>query len=218
MDKQEDLMNLLDQFFDRDLERVGEMLDQRREDGDHKVSLKILMDLRGKRGRASAADVTRRKEDMRVWWTEKTWRPILVLQFNFNVMMHFFRLCHGKLKTGDKWLETFDVYKVENLNNIESLLRNYIKDIERRKDYKKEIPDSRRMKDIETRESYKKEIPDSRQWLLDYALEYALLMWAEKKSVEVGWIPWSSKRPRDSDLGVLLERLAVSVGVNRVEV
>jgi hypothetical protein len=93
----------------------------------------------------------------------------------------------------------FDVYEVEKLNNIESLLRNYIKDIERRKDYKEEIP-------------------DSRQWLLDYALEYALLIWAEKKSVAVGWRPWSSKRPRDSDLGVLLERLGLSVGVDRVEV
>ena len=168
------------------------------------------MDLKGKRGRASAADVTRREEDMRVWWTEKTWRPILVLQFNFKVMMHFFRLCHGNLETEDKWLKLFGVYEVEKLNNIESLLRNYIKDIERREDYKEEIPDSR-----QRREDYKKEIPDSRQWLLDYALEYALLIWAEKRSVEVGWMPWSSKRTREGDLGVLLERLGVSVGVER---
>jgi hypothetical protein len=157
MDKQQDLMNLLDQFFDRDLKWVGSMLDQHREDGDHKVSLKILMDLKGERGRASAADVTRREEDMRVWWEEKTWRPILVLQFNFNVMMHFFRLCHGKLEDGDDWFKSFDKHNVAKLNQIESLLRNYIKDIERRKDYKEEIP-------------------DSRQWLLDYALEYALLI------------------------------------------
>jgi hypothetical protein len=137
------------------------------------------------------------------------------------------------LGKGDAWFKSFDENDVAKLNNIESLLRNYIKDIERResykkeipdsrrmkdietrKDYKKEIPDSRRIKDIETRESYKNEIPDSRQWLLDYALEYALLMWAEKKSVEVGWMPWSSKRPRDSDLGVLLERLGLTVGVS----
>jgi hypothetical protein len=156
MDKQQDLMNLLDQFFDRDLERVGEMLDQRREDGDHKVSLKILMDLKEGRGRASAADVTRRGEDMRVWW-EGQWRPILVLQFNFNVMMHFFRLCHGKLRNGDDWMKTFDEYDVEKLNKIESLLSRYIKDIERTKDYKKEIP-------------------DSLKWMLDYALEYELLI------------------------------------------
>jgi len=199
MDKQEDLMILLDQFFDRDLERVGAMLDQKREDGDHKVSLRILMDLKRERGNLSGAEVTRRGLDMRAWWEEYKWSKILVLQFNFNVMMHFFRLCHGNLKNGDKWLEMFDVYEVEKLNNIESLLRNYIKDIERRKDYKEEIP-------------------DSRQWLLDYALEYALLIWAEKKSVAVGWRPWSSKRPRDSDLGVLLERLGLSVGVDRVEV
>ena len=218
MDKQQDLMNLLDQFFDRDLELVGAMLDQKREDADHKVSLRILMDLKRERGNLSGEDVTRRGLDMRAWWEEYKWRKILVLQFNFNVMMHFFRLCHGNLETEDKWLKSFDVYEVEKLNNIESLLRNYIKDIERRKDYKKEIPDSRRIKDIETRESYKNEIPDSRQWLLDYALEYALLMWAEKKSVEVGWMSWSKKRTRDSDLGVLLERLGVSVGVDRVEV
>jgi hypothetical protein len=157
MDKQEDLMILLDQFFDCDLAWVGAMLDQRREDGDHKVSLKILVDLKKGRGRASAADVTRRGEDMRVWW-EGQWRPA-------------------------------------KLNNIESLLRNYIKDIERRKDYKEEIP-------------------DSRQWLLNYALEYALLIWAEKKSVAVGWMPWSNKRPREGDLDVLLERLGLTVGVS----
>jgi hypothetical protein len=218
MDKQEDLMNLLDQFFDRDLERVGAMLDQKREDGDHKVSLRILMDLKRERGNLSAADVTRRGQDMRAWWEEYKWRKILVLQFNFNVMMHFFRLCYGQLGKGDAWFQSFDENNVAKLNNIESLLRNYIKDIERRESYKKEIPDSRRIKDKETRESYKNEIPDSRQWLLDYALEYALLMWSENKSVEVGWMPWSSKRHRDSDLGVLLERLGVSVGVNRVEV
>jgi hypothetical protein len=198
MDKQEDLMNLLDQFFDRDLERVGAMLDQKREDGDHKVSLRILMGLKRERGRLSGSDVTIREEDMRVWWTEKTWRPILVLQFNFNVMMHFFRLCYGTLKGGDEWLQSFDKYTTAKLNQIETLLGDYIKD-------------------IETRESYKKEIPDSRQWLLDYALEYALLIWSEQKNVTVEWMPWK-KRPRNSDLGVLLERLAVSVGVNRVEV
>jgi hypothetical protein len=196
MDKQQDLMNLLDQFFDRDLERVGEMLDQRREDGDHKESLKILMDLKGDRyRRLNGADVTERGLDMREWWEEYKWRKILVLQFNFNVMMHFFRLCHGHLKNGDKWLKMFDVHEVEKLNNIESLLRNYIKDIERRKDYKEEIP-------------------DSRQCLLDYALEYALLMWAEKKSVAVGWMPWLNKRPKQGDLDVLLERLGLTVGVS----
>ncbi len=195
MDKQEDLMILLDQFFATDLEWVGAMLDQRREDGDHKVSLKILMDLKGNRGRASPADVTRRKEDMRVWWTEKTWRPILVLQFNFNVMMHFFRLCHSKLKNGDKWLETFKKNDVAKLKQIETLLGDYIKDIERRKDYKEEIP-------------------DSRQWLLDYALEYALLIWSEQKNVTVGWMPWSKKRPKKGELDVLLERLGLTVGVS----
>ena len=190
MNGQVELMNLLDQFFDRDLERVGAMLDQKREDGDHKVSLRILMDLKRERGNLSGEDVTERGLDMRVWWEEYKWRKILVLQFNFNVMMHFFRLCHGKLEAGDDWLKSFDENNVAKLNNIESLLRNYIKDIERR-------------------ESYKEEIPDSRQWLLDYALEYALLMWGEKKSVSVGWMPWSSKRPREGDLGVLLERLRV---------
>ncbi len=190
MDKQQDLMILLDQFFATDLDWVGAMLDQRREDGDHKVSLKILMDLRGKRGRASAADVTRRKEDMRVWWREETWKPILVLQFNFNVMMHFFRLCHGKLENGDKWLQIFDEHEIAKLNQIETLLGHYIKDKERTDDYKQEILDSRR-------------------WLLDYGLEYALLIWSEQKSVAVGDMSWSSNRRREGDLGVLLERLRV---------
>jgi hypothetical protein len=199
MNGQVELMNLLDQFFDRDLERVWAMLDRKREDGDHKVSLRILMDLKGGRGNLSGEDITERELDMRAWWGEYKWRKILVLQFNFNVMMHFFRLCHGKLENGDKWLETFDVHDVAKLNNIESLLRNYIKDIERLKDYKDEIP-------------------DSRQWLLDYALEYALLIWAEEKSVAVGDMPSSIKRTRPGDLGVLLERLGVSVGVDRVEV
>jgi hypothetical protein len=61
MDKQQDLMILLDQFFDRDLERVGAMLDQHREDGDHKVTLKILMDLRGKRGTAKSCRCYKKK-------------------------------------------------------------------------------------------------------------------------------------------------------------
>ena len=110
-------------------------MDQRREDGDHKVSLKILVDLKRERGNLSGADVTRRGLDMRVWWTEGTWRPILVLQFNFQVMMHFFRLC--KLKDGDVWLTSFDVFTIAKLNQIETLLGDYITDIERTKDYKK---------------------------------------------------------------------------------
>jgi hypothetical protein len=195
MDKQQDLMILLDQFFDRDLEWVGAMLDQKREEGDHKVSLRILMDLKRERGNLSVEEVTRRRLDMRAWWEEYKWRKILVLQFNFNVMMHFFRLCHGKLGKGDAWFKSFDENNVAKLNNIEYLLRNYIKDIERQKDYKEEIP-------------------DSRQWLLDYALEYALLIWSEQKSVAVGWRPWSSKRSKQGDLGVLLERLGLSVGVS----
>jgi hypothetical protein len=76
------------------------------------------------------------------------------------------------------------------LNQIETLLGDYITDIERTKDYKKEIPDSRR-------------------WLLDYGLEYELLIWSEEKSVAVGDMPSSIKRTRIGDLGVLLERLRV---------
>lgn len=196
MDKQEDLMILLDQFFATHLDWVGAMLDEHREDGDHKVSLKILMDLKGDSSRRlTGADVTTRGLDMRAWWDEYKWSKILVLQFNFNVMMHFFRLCHGKLQKGDKWLEMFNVHDVAKLNQIESLLRNYIKDIERRKDYKEEIP-------------------DSRQWLLNYALEYALLIWSEQKNVTVGWMPWSKKRPKKGELDVLLERLGLTVGVS----
>jgi hypothetical protein len=101
MNEQEYLMNLLDQFFDRDLAWVRGMLDQHREDGNHKLSLTILEKLNEDRGNLSGAEVTRRGQDMRVWWVmENNWRPILVLQFNFNVMMHFFRLCHGKLEGG----------------------------------------------------------------------------------------------------------------------
>jgi hypothetical protein len=92
-------------------------------------------------------------------------------------------------------LETFDKNKVAKLNKIETLLGDYIKDIERRKDYKKEIP-------------------DSRKWLLDFALEYTLLMWAEEKSVAVGDMPLSSKRRKACDFGVLLERLRLSGGVS----
>jgi hypothetical protein len=195
MNRQVELMNLLDQFFDRELLWMRGMLDQRREDGDHNLSLTILEDLSKKRGNLSGADVTRREGDMRMWWMERTWRPILVLQFNFNVMMHFFGLCHGTLHDGDKWLETFDKSDVAKLNEIETLLGDYVKDIERT-------------------ENYKEEIPDSRQWLLDYGVEYALLIWAEKKSVAVGDMPLSSKRPKEGDLGVLLERLGLSVGVS----
>jgi hypothetical protein len=39
-------------------------------------------------------------------------------------------LCYGKLRNGDDWLKTFDEYDVAKLNQIESLLRGYIKDIE----------------------------------------------------------------------------------------
>ena len=195
MNRQVELMNLLDQFFDRELLWMRGMLDQRREDRDHNLSLTILEDLSKNRGSISGADVTRRGDDMRMWWKERTWRPILVLQFNFNVMMHFFGLCHGTLQDGDKWLKTFDKNDVAKLNEIETLLGDYVKDIERT-------------------ENYKKEIPDSRRWLLDYGLEYALLMLAEEKSVPVGDMPLSSKRPKEGDLGVLLERLGLSVGVS----
>jgi hypothetical protein len=170
------------------------MLDKHAQGGDHNLSLTILEDLKERRGNLSGADVTRREEDMRVWWTERTWRPILVLQFNFNVMMHFFRLCHGTLQDGDKWLEVFDGRAIAKMNKIESLLRDYIKDIERRPDYKEEIP-------------------DSREWLLNYALEYTQLIWAEQKSVAVGDMPLSNKRRNEGDFGVLLERLRLSVGV-----
>ena len=54
--------------------------------------------------------------------------------------------------------------------------------------------------------------------MLDYGLEYELLIWSEEKSVAVGDMPSSIKRPREGDLGVLLERLGLSVGVDRVEV
>jgi hypothetical protein len=194
MNEQQHLMNLLDQFFDRDLVWLRGMLDKHREDGDHKMSLTILDNLNEDRGNLSGADVTSEGLNMRAWWMEDKWRPILVLQFHFNVVMHFFRLCHGKLKNGDEWLETFDENNIAKLNQIESLLGDYIKDIERRPDYKKEIP-------------------NSRQWLLVYALEYEVLIWAEQKSVAVGDMPSSSKRLRPGDLGVLLERLRLSVGV-----
>ncbi len=93
-------------------------------------------------------------------------------------------------------MKSFDEYTTAKLNQIETLQRNYIKDIERREDYKAEIP-------------------DSRQWLLNYALEYALLIWSEQKNVTVGWIPpWSNKRPKQGDLDVLLERLGLTVGVS----
>jgi hypothetical protein len=154
------------------------------------------MDLKGDSSRRlTGADVIKRGLDMRAWWEEYKWSKILVLQFNFNVMMHFFRLCHGQLRKGDDWLQSFDKYTTAKLNQIETLLGDYIKDIERREDYKAEIP-------------------DSRQWLLNYALEYALLIWSEQKKVAVGWMPWSKKRPKQGDLDVLLERLGLSVGVS----
>jgi hypothetical protein len=201
MNEKERLMNLIDQFFDRDLMWVGAMLDQRREDGNHKLSMTILEKLNKKRENLSGAEVTRRRQDMRAWWVEYKWRPIQVLQFNFNVMMHFFRLCHGKLQDEDKWFKLFDEQAIAKLNQIETLLMDYITVIERRPDYKEEIP-------------------NSRQWFLNYALEYAQLIWDEQKNVTVGQnrqevqtdVASSSKRPRPDDLGMLLERLRLSAG------
>ena len=171
-------MNLLDQFFDRDLAYVTAMLDAHTPDGNHNLSMTILWNLKSESTRKlTAADVTKLNQDMRVWWRERKWRPILVLQFNFNVMMHFFRLCPSP-QDGSKWSHFFPVHTITQLNDIETLLRDYITDIERQPDYTQEIP-------------------NSRQWLLNYALEYAQQIWASQTHTQ------SRKRERQADQSVV---------------
>jgi hypothetical protein len=178
MESQERLMNLLDQFFDRDLAYVTGMLDAHTPDGNHRLSMTILWNLKSESSRKiTAAEVTRLNLDMRVWWRERKWRPILVLQFHFNVMMHFFRLCPS-LQDGSKWSRLFDEHSIAKLNAIETLLGNYITDIERQPDYTREIP-------------------NSRQWLLNYALEYAQQIWASQTHTQ------SRKRERQADQSVV---------------
>jgi hypothetical protein len=102
---------------------------------------------------------------VRAWWVrDPKWRNILVLQFNFNVLMHFFRVCYSSLKPEHTWHKMFDARDFEKFSDIETLFGAYIADIENREDYKQEIG-------------------NSRQWLLDYALEYAHLIWADQHSV-----------------------------------
>ena len=86
-----------------------------------------------------------------------------MLQFNFNVLMHFFRVCYSSLNPENKWHQMFNERDFEKFSDIKTLFEAYISDIEQREDYKKEIG-------------------NSRQWLLDYALEYAQLIWAEQHS------------------------------------
>ena len=167
-------MNLVDQFFDRDLAYVTAMLDAHAPGGNHRLSMTILENLKSESTRKlNAADVKRLNLDMRVWFRERKWRPILVLQFHFNVMMHFFRLCPS-LQDGSKWSRFFDAHNIAELNAIETLLGNYITDIERQADYTREIP-------------------NSRQWLLNYALEYAQQIWASETHTQ------SRKRQRQAD-------------------
>ncbi len=65
---------------------------------------------------------------MRAWWImDQKWRHILVLQFNFNVLMHLFRACHSKLDPEQPWM--FEARDLEKFSNIETLLGAYIADI-----------------------------------------------------------------------------------------
>ncbi len=84
-------------------------------------------------------DITLRHEserDMRVWWiTDRKWRHVLVLQFNFNVLMHFFRVCYSSLNPENKWHQMFNERDFEKFSDIKTLFEAYISDIEQREDY-----------------------------------------------------------------------------------
>ena len=97
------LRGLMDEFLDRYLRLMSGMLNTHSVDGNHKMSVSILEALNKRRGRQSESDIIERGLDMRAWWImDQKWKNILVLQFNFNVLMYFFRVCYSSLKPEHK--------------------------------------------------------------------------------------------------------------------
>ena len=153
----------------------------------YKHSIKIIRDLGKSRLRISEIDICKSNDDMREWWGNldreipNKWRPVLVLQFHFHVVMHFFRICNSRLKPTDKFYDYVNKYDLQRLENIETNFLRYISD-------------------IEDREDYSAEIGNSHMWLMDYALEYARLVsvspCSEAGSAATGETGGSKKRQR----------------------
>ncbi len=99
---------------------------------------------------------------MRLWWGRDvhTWGPILEFQFNFYVVMHFFRICYAQLDATEYWHRYFWKANFAKFTSIETGLDDYIQQ-------------------IETRQDYKEETGGTNKWLLNYTLQYTQHIWAE---------------------------------------
>jgi hypothetical protein len=157
-----ELMRMMDHFLDVTLEQIELTLTKYSTDQNYLQSMSILTSLR-KRAKLNSDFVSSRNDDMRLWWMHSPennkWRTILVLQFNFHVIVHIFRECHSHIDHTSAWYNLFTPSEFQKFEQIETLLEAYIED-------------------IETREDYIAEIENSRRWLLNYALEYAQLIWS----------------------------------------
>jgi len=196
--RQFDLMYSLDWVFSTSLDTMEVILSKCSAPADscfdnYKHSIKIVRDLGKSRLRISETDICQRKEDMREWWATRQptipekWKPVLVLQFHFHVVMHFFRICHSQLEPTDKLYRYLNTFDLQRLDKIETNFLGYISDIEKRADYIAEIG-------------------NSHMWLMDYALEYARLVSTSPSHTDTGLhaLPHT-----DTGLHALLSQLSI---------
>jgi len=198
--RQYDLMYSLDWFFGRTLDIMEVIISKCSAPNDpcfdnYKHSIKILTDLGKSRLRISETDICKRKDDMREWWGSRDrtipnkWKPVLVLQFHFHVVMHFFRICHSQLEPTEKLYRYFDTHDIQRLDDIETNFLGYISDIEKRADYRAEIG-------------------NSHMWLMDYAIEYARLVSVSPSHTDTARLVSASPSHTDTGLHALLSQLS----------
>ena len=176
--RQFDLMDSLEWVFSAALNYMVVVLSKCSAPADdcfdnYKYSIKILRDFGKSRNKIPATDICERKDDMREWWTTRhptspdKWKPVLVLQFHFHVVMHFLRMCHSQLEPTDKLHEYINKFDLQRLDKIETNFLGYVSDIEKTADYRAEIG-------------------NTHVWLMDYALEYARLVSARPSHTDTG--------------------------------
>ena len=199
-DRQYNLMYSVDWFFSSILDTIEIILSKCPAPADpcfhnYTHSIAILKTLGKSRLRIQSTEIRERREDMRQWWSTRhptnpdKWKPVLVLQFHFHVVMHFFRLCHSQLDPTDILYRYLNTYDIERLDTMETDFLGYLSDIEKKADYRAEIGNS-----------YK--------WMMDYALEYARLVSASPSHTDTARLVSASPSHTDTGLHALLSQLS----------